>query len=428
MTVMEPAVTVSGQTISAQLLADCLRQFDITVDSIDVISRGSRFHDRGQIGAVYDAVLGPLPAIARRSVWVVVRMDPALCPDAVRHRGGGWDGIVRTAATATRRVADRLSDAGLRPQIVTAAEIAEATAELSHGVDLSSLEETWSTCRKDRLHLRSFVVEPSMFTTAGLDLPWTVPSQSTTVCVSLRRDDRNDLIKLRGLVRFDNHGRTRVHLPNLGQLSGRQYAALISSLPLPAPRRAVQQWVFGKGVGAVADLELPACGCGQVIGADDQGRAVALPLFGPWVKRVELCGTLHLAQQVVLRSLALGAWVNVHTRRPAAWRTMVEQVGDPNLLSVNDHTADAVRMGSDQTHRVEMFDGASEDRVPDGVTTMVVRPSHAEPSADADVTLQLLDHDQDLVRVGTRSAMALVTMVATDDEMRYIKSSLDIVD
>ena len=31
MTVMEPAVTVSGQTISAQLLADCLRQFDITV-------------------------------------------------------------------------------------------------------------------------------------------------------------------------------------------------------------------------------------------------------------------------------------------------------------------------------------------------------------------------------------------------------------
>jgi type VII secretion protein EccE len=428
MTVMEPAITVSGQTISVQLLADCLRQFDITVDSIDVISQGSRFHDRGQMGAVYDAVLGPLPAIAQRSVWVVVRMDPALCPNAVRRRGGGWDGTVRTAATATRRVANRLSDAGLRPKIMTAAEITEATAELSHGVDLSSLDETWSACRKDRLYLRSFVVEPSMFTTAGLDLPWTVPSQSTTVCVSLRRDDRDDLVKLRGLVRFDNHGRTRVHLRNLGQLSGRQYAALLCSLPLPAPRRAVQQWVFGKGVGAVADLELPACGCGQLIGADDQGRAVALPLFGPGVKRVEMCGTLHLAQQVVLRSLALGAWVNVHTRRPVAWRTMVEQIGDPNILSVNDHTANALRMGPGRAHRVEMFDGASEQSLPDGVTTMVVKPSHAEPSADADVTLQLLDHDQDLVRVGTRSAATVVKMVATDDEMRYIKSSLDIVD
>jgi type VII secretion protein EccE len=427
-TVLEPGITVSGQTIPVRVLADCLRQFDITVDSIDVIIQGARSHDRSQIGAVYDAVLGPLPAIAERSVWITVRVDPALCPDAVRNRGGSWDAMVRTAATATRRVANRLSDAGLRSEIMTAAEITGATAELSHRVDVGTLDETWSACRKDRLELRSFVVEPSMFTSAGLDLPWTVPSHSTSMCVSLRRDDRHDLIALRGLVRFDNHGRGRVHLHDLGQLSGRQYAALICGLPLPAPRRAVQHWVSGKGVGAVGDLALPACGCGLVIGADDEGRAVALPLFGPGVKRVEMCGTLHLAQQVVLRSLALGARVQVHTRRPAAWRTMVEQVGDPTQLGINGHTAAAQRAASELAHRVEMFDGASEQRVVDAVTTMVVKPSHAQPSADADVTLQLLDHDQDLVRVGTRSASAVVKMVATDDEMRYIKSSLDIVD
>ncbi|OBA57266.1 type VII secretion protein EccE [Mycobacterium sp. 1100029.7] len=429
MTVMEPAVTVSGQTMSVRALAECLRQFDITVDSIDVIIQGARFHDRGQLGAVYDAVLGPLPATAQRSVWVVVRIDPALCPDAVRHRGGGWDGIVRTAVTATRRVANRLSDAGLRPRIATAAEIASATAELAHGTaDLSTLDETWTTCRKDRLEFRSFTVGPSMFSTAGLHLPWTVPSQSTTVCISLRRDDRDDLIKLRGLVRFDNYGRTRVQLRNLGQLHGRQYDALACSLPLPAPRRAVPGWLFGKSIAAVDDLELPAGGCGQVIGADNHGRAVALSLFGPLVNRVEMCGTLHLAQQVVLRSLALGAWVNVHTRRPAAWRTMVEQIGNPNILTVNDPAADVTRLSSHQNRRVEMFDGASEDRVADGVTTMVVKPPHAEPSSHADVTLQLLDHDQDLVRVATRSAAVVVRMVATDDELRYIKSSLDIVD
>jgi type VII secretion protein EccE len=427
-TIMEPAIAVSGQTVSLRMLADCLQQFDITVDSIDVISQGARLNGRGQIGAVYDTVLGPLPAIAQRSVWVVVRLDPALCTEAVGNRGGGWDGIVRTAATATRRVANRLSDAGLRSRIMTAAEIAQATEQLSHGADLGALHETWSACHEDRLQLRSFVVKPSMFTTAGLGVPWTVPSHSTTVCVSLRRDDRNDLIKLRGLVRFDNYGRTRAHLRDLGQLSGRQYAALISSLPLPSPRRAVAEWVYGKGVDAVEDLELPVWGCGQVVGADEHGRAVALPLFGPRVNRVELCGTLHLAQQVVLRSLALGALVNVHTRRPAVWRTMAEQIGDSDLLSVNDRDSDAMRVGSDRDYRVEMFDGTTEHLVQEGVTTMVVKPSHAEPSADADVTLQLLDHDQDLVRVGTRSAMALVTMVATDDEMRYIKSSLDIVD
>ena len=78
-----------------------------------------------------------------------------------------------------------------------------------------------------------------MFTTAGLGSLWTVPSHSTTVCVSLRRDERNDLIKLRGLARFDSYGRTRVDLPRPRAAAGRQYAALICSLPLPSPRRPV---------------------------------------------------------------------------------------------------------------------------------------------------------------------------------------------
>ncbi len=38
MTTMEPATTVSSQAVSLATLTDCLRQFDIAVDSIDVIS------------------------------------------------------------------------------------------------------------------------------------------------------------------------------------------------------------------------------------------------------------------------------------------------------------------------------------------------------------------------------------------------------
>ena len=59
---------------------------------------------------------------------------------------------------------------------------------------------------------------------------------------------------------------------------------------------------------------------------------------------------------------------------------------------------------------------------------MVVNPSASRAVAAADVTLQLIDHDQDVVRVDTRTGSAVVTMVATDDEMRYIKSSLEMVD
>lgn len=423
MTVMEPGVTVSGETVPVQLVAECLTQFDITLESIDVISQGARSQGHGPIAAIYDAVLGPLPAIAQRTVWVAVRFDPTLCPEAVRRRGGGRAGILKTAATATRRVANRLAEVGLRPQIMTATDIAQATNQLLDGVALHGIDETWFTCREGRFQLRSFAAKPSMLTTAGLGLLWTVPSYSTTVCVSLRRDKANDALKIRGLARFDSPGRTRVRLRGLAPLRGRQYAALTATLPLPEPARRIDEWAYGKPDDAVRDLALPASGCGQVVGADEHGRAVALPLFGPQIERVEMCGTLHLAQQVVLRSMALGARVRVHSGRPAAWREMAEAVDDQSLLRVTDFNRGSMQAGSDRNYTVEVFDGAAEQPVRVGVTTMVVKPSNVPPSRDADASLELLDHDNDVVRVRTRTGSAVVTMVATDDEMRYIESS-----
>src|SRR6201999_1408658 len=101
----------------------------------DVISQGARSYGHGPIAAVYDAVIGPLPAIAQRSVWVALRFDPSLCAEAVRRRGGGREGVLRTAITATRRVANRLIEAGLRPRMMTSSDIAQATNQLSDGVN-----------------------------------------------------------------------------------------------------------------------------------------------------------------------------------------------------------------------------------------------------------------------------------------------------
>jgi type VII secretion protein EccE len=420
--VIEPTGAVSAEHLSVRMLGECLRQFDITLDSIDVISQGARSRGHGQIAASYERVLGPLPAIATRSVWVTVRLDPTRCPEAVRHRGGGWEGALKTAAVATRRVANRLSDAGLRPQLMTARDIELAADELSDGVGLATLDETWLACRRGQFQLRSFVLKPSMFTSESLNRLWAVPSYSTTVCISLRRDARTGPIMLRGLARFGNHGRARAELRGLGELRGRQYAALLCSLPVPAPRRPLKDWVVEKSADAVDGLELPAYGCGQLVGADEHGRAVALPLFGPGVGRVEMCGTLHLAQQVVLRSLALGARVRVHTGRAAAWRAMVDQVGDETFLRIEGQSRGPT------PYSVEMFDGVAESPVRRDVTTMIVNPAHAIASRNADVTLQLLDRDHDVVRVETRTGSMVVTMVATDDEMRYLKSSFNMVD
>jgi type VII secretion protein EccE len=428
LTVMEPGMTVSGEMVPVQALLDCLRQFDITLDSIDIISQGARSSGHTAVAAAYDAVLGPLPAIAQRSVWIAVRFDPSRCPEAVRRRGGGRDGILRTATTATRRVANRLTEAGLRPRILGADGLALATNQLSDGVNLATLEETWETCRDGRFRLCSFAVGPEMLTTAGLGVLWTIPSYSTTVCLSLRGDEDPDLVKVRGLARFDSDFGVPENLPGLIHLRGHQFSGLACSLPIPEPPRPVEHWAYGRRDTDLRELAVPASGCGQVIGADDEGRAVALPLFGPQIERVEICGTLHLAQQAVLRSMALGARVLVHSRRPALWRDMVDEVNNHDLLWVADFNRAAIQAGSERNYSVEMFDGVPGRSVRAGVTSMVVAAPNTEVSPNADVGLELVSLEDATVKVSTRAGSAVVTMVATDEEMRYIKASADSID
>ncbi|SER12236.1 type VII secretion protein EccE [Mycobacterium sp. 88mf] len=434
LTVLEPGVTVSGEMVPVQALLDCLRQFDITLESIDIISQGSRSAGHTDVAAVYDAVLGPLPAIAQRTVWIAVRFNPSRCAEAVRRRGGDRDGILRTATTATRRVANRLAEAGLQPQFLSASGIAAATNQLSDGVNLGTVEETWEDCREGHFRLSSFAVQPNMLTTAGLGLLWTVPSYSTTVCLSLREapdhGTEEDLVQVRGLVRFDSDVRVPTQLRGLIPLHGQQFSALAATLPIPEVpgARHIEHWASGLRGDALSDLALPASGCGQVIGADQEGRAVALPVFGPQISRVDIVGTLHLAQQVVLRSLALGARVLVHSRRPAFWRDMVEVVGRHDLLWVADFNRRAIQAGAERNYTVEMFDGVPEQSVRIGVTTMVLTPPNTRPSDQADVVLDLISLEHDTVKVSTQAGSAVVTMVATDDEMRYLRASANSID
>lgn len=430
LTVLEPGVTVSGEMVPVQALLDCLRQFDITLESIDIISQGARSAGHTDVAAVYDSVLGPLPAIAQRTVWIAVRFNPSRCAEAVRRRGGDRDGILRAATTATRRVANRLAEAGLQPRFLSASGIAAATNQLSDGVSLGTVEETWEDCREGQFRLSSFAVQPDMLTTAGLGLLWTVPSYSTTVCLSLREAAEDDLVQVRGLVRFDSDVRVPTQLRGLIPLHGRQFSALVATLPIPAlpGARPIEHWASGLRADALDELALPASGCGQVIGADQERRAVALPLFGPQIRRVEIAGTLHLAQQVVLRSLALGARVLVHTRRPAFWRDMVDVVGRHDLLWVADFNRRALQAGSERNYTVEMFDGVPEQSVRVGVTAMVVAPPNTPASEQADVVLDLISLERDTVKVSTQAGSAVVTMVATDEEMRYLRASANCTD
>lgn len=57
---------------------------------------------------------------------------------------------------------------------------------------------------------------------------------------------------------------------------------------------------------------------------------------------------------------------------------------------------------------------------------MIVAAPGTVPSPDADVSLEQLDEHSDTVKVSTSAGSAVVSMVATDEEMRYLKESLNV--
>ncbi|MBM4495781.1 hypothetical protein GS426_06645 [Rhodococcus hoagii] len=76
------------------------------------MAHGSRAVTGTPAAEVYDNLVGPLPAVARRTVWVALRFDAAADGASVARRGGGEEGAARTVAVAARRVVRALGDAG----------------------------------------------------------------------------------------------------------------------------------------------------------------------------------------------------------------------------------------------------------------------------------------------------------------------------
>jgi hypothetical protein len=59
---------------------------------------------------------------------------------------------------------------------------------------------------------------------------------------------------------------------------------------------------------------------------------------------------------------------------------------------------------------------------------MVVSAPNTAVTSEADVALELVSLEDDTVKVSTRAGSAVVTMVATDDEMHYLKASANSID
>jgi type VII secretion protein EccE len=218
-------------------VADGLRQFDIHLDSVDIISvKVRRGGNAAELSKLDD--LGPEewdlvsngPATYQRRTWLVLRMNPQRNVAAVAAR----DSLASTLVAATERLAQDLDGQSCSAKPVTADGLAEVDSAV-----LADLEATWS--RPGWRYLKhfngfatSFWLSPAQIDSETVEELWQESPDIGATVLTLRLISRGGRPQLSGWVRFHSDSRlSRDVSGGLNRLTGRQLAAVRASLPAP---------------------------------------------------------------------------------------------------------------------------------------------------------------------------------------------------
>ncbi|MHA7653135.1 type VII secretion protein EccE [Mycobacterium sp. ML4] len=254
----------SGPVLPVAAVADGLRQFDIHLDGIDIVSvevRGgaaaakasASLEEWGPEGWGANEGAGARPGTDRRRTWLVLRMNPQRNVGAVVCR----DSLASTLVAATERLVQDLDGQTCSARPLTADELAEVDSAV-----LADLEPTWS--RPGWRHLKhfngfvtSFWVTPSDIDSESLESLWLAdaPEVGATV-LTMRLTTRAGRPQLSAFVRYHSEARLPKELTaGLNRLTGRQLAAVRASLPAPSSRP--QLVVPSRDLRDHDELELP---------------------------------------------------------------------------------------------------------------------------------------------------------------------------
>lgn len=229
----------SPPILPIQAVADGLRQFDVHLDDIDIVSvkvrRGGPEASAAELSKLEDwgpeewEVVGDQPTSYVRRTWLVLRMNPQRNVAAVAAR----DSLASTLVAATERLAQDLDGLTCAARPLTAEELAEVDRAV-----LADLEPTWSRPGWRHLkHFNGFVTSlwltPSDITSDTLDQVW--DTDATATVLTIRLTSRRGRAQVSAWVRYHTEGRLpRDVSGGLNRLTGRQLAAVRASLPAPS--------------------------------------------------------------------------------------------------------------------------------------------------------------------------------------------------
>jgi len=238
-------------------LTPCLEDRGVVLDQIQVIWHcypgSTELPPDSPALNSYLEVLGPLPAAARRTTWVAVRLDPKQCPKAVGERGGGIVGAQRALIGALSRARNALEHENVRNRPLGPDELLQAgiaSAELQSVLgsqEQVTLKERWAKVRAGGVGHSTYAITgwPNKMDSTGLNSLTGVRALSSSISLSIAPSGEDGDVGVRGLVRVsartpgeldaaDRRLRSLSHRIGLTltPLRGLQLAGFTATLPL----------------------------------------------------------------------------------------------------------------------------------------------------------------------------------------------------
>ncbi len=221
-------------SIPLEAVVTSLRQFDVRLDSVDIVSVGTRHDNKDVKSAVADDFGGARDRrpIEERNTWLVLRMDPQHNVSAVAAR----DSVACTLAAAAERLAHDLDGRSCAARPLTADEIAEVDEAVLAGLQPAHVRPFWRYLKTPDGFVTSFWVSPGDITSETLEELWLTDADVTVMTIRIIAEGHEADVSV--WVRYHSHQRLRKEaFSGLNRLTGRQLGAVAASLPAPTSRR-----------------------------------------------------------------------------------------------------------------------------------------------------------------------------------------------
>ncbi|OIN79578.1 type VII secretion protein EccE [Mycobacterium malmoense] len=278
----------------------------LELDSISVVSVGSRCGNVGDYPRVYDAEIGTPPYAGRRETWLIIRLPVIDNTHALRWRTT----LGASAISAAQRIAGLLRCHGLRAKVATATDLIELDRRLGWDA-VSGKTQKWKAIRGEAGWMTTYAYPAEAIASHALAQAWTLrvdeviqnvtvyPGGTCTATITVRTP-------------------TRAHSPPsviLRRLDGEQAAAAAANMCGPRPH------LRGLRRSALPERLIVEVGpSGVLVGKLSNGDRLMIPVTDAGeLSRVFVAADDAIAKRIVIRTAGAGERVCVHTRDMKRW-------------------------------------------------------------------------------------------------------------